>query len=118
MEAEACFHDQKELACEVAMDADAADDLRKLKIVVALRQHVNGTGLLVATSTELGRYLKEAEITLERSTELFLLLTKWGFEQRSSRLEGPFPVRAWHIEAGRLDELEKELRAGIYPAES
>ena len=118
MGAEACIHDQRQLAREMAMDPEIVEDVRKLGIIAALKQRVNGSGVLLATSTDITKFLTEGGITLKKSTELYLILTKWGFVQQSARLDRPFALRAWRIEASRLGELEDELKTGIYPMES
>ena len=113
MGVEACFYDLKQLAREMAMDPEIAEDLRKLKIITTLKQRVNGTEVLILTSTQVEQYLAEAGIKVNA---LHSLLSTWGFTQQNARLDKPWPERAWQIEDSRLGELENQLRAGISPA--
>jgi hypothetical protein len=97
------------LAKEMGGDPDVAENGRNLEIVRVLRRCaierkettiLSGTrellSLVSATGIEVGE------------SELHELLTRWGFEQKSSRLPDG-PRRAWRVSDTRLAEIEQEL---------
>ena len=99
----------KALAREMASDPEAREDLRKLTIIQTLKQHANGTGALIAMTSQLEEWLKGNDVKMKSAHELYALLMAWGFTQESARIAGPFPRRSWKIEISRLQEIEAEL---------
>lgn len=99
----------KELAREMAIDPEVAEDEKKLKIVRVLRSLPNPKGTLVATTTMLLKRLAARGVKIGSPKQLHKILDSWGFKQKSVRTSGATPCRAWKIDVSRLEEIEQEL---------
>ena len=88
-------------------DPEAVEDWRRLEVVRALRRCTSGSKL-VGTTTDICERLAEEGLEGINAQEL---LKEWGFSQKSMRLLGRGPRRAWDISDTKLARVEKELAA-------
>ena len=100
------------LAREMHADPEIAEVKRQLAIVRALKKRANGDDKVVGITTELVDYLAEEGIQVHRPHELF---KEWSFNQKSIRLNGEGPRRAWEIPVPALHEIEKQLVECLSP---
>jgi len=101
----------EQLAQEMGGDPDAAEDARQLEIVAALRKYAVGypDSTLVASPSELNELLGIEGIEVKQG-ELNGLLTEWGFEQRSARVDGKSPRYVWSLSESELNRIADEIR--------
>jgi Protein of unknown function (DUF3631) len=107
--AESLFAQLKSLAIEMARDPECAEDAKKLKIVRVLKGLTAGKCTGATMTTKLMKQLAASGVKIESPNHLHNLLAGWGFEQKSVRVKGNSPRRAWKIDTVRLEQLEREL---------
>ena len=100
------------LAREMGGDPDALDDAHRLAVVRVLRRLAT-TGRAVGTTTDLCEMLRLAGV---EGVNVHELLSEWGFTQRSVRIHGRGPRRAWDLADHTLAVVERELEAGCAPS--
>ena len=107
--------DMASLAREMHSDPEIAEVKRQLAIVRALKKRANGDEKVVGMTTELVDYLAEQGIQVHRPQALF---KEWSFNQKSIRLNGEGPRRAWEIPVQALHEIEEQLVACLSPSKT
>ena len=100
----------KTLAREMGGDTETVEDTQRVEVIRALRRIVVA-GTTVGTTTDLCDQLRKDGM---EGVNLHELLTEWHFKQKSHRLPGRGPRRAWDLDDGRLARLEREL-VGVPP---
>ena len=113
------LEDLKTLAREMGGDPETLEDEQRLAVVKALRR-MSKAGKVGGTTTELCEKLRKDGV---EGVNLHELLTEWGFTQKSVRLAGRSPRRAWELSDILLAKLERELSDGhqggtpLYPSQ-
>ena len=100
------------LAREMHSDPEIAEVKRQIAIVRALKKRANGDEKVVGITTELVDYLAEEGI---QAHNLHGLLKDLSFIQKSIRLNGEGPRRAWEIPVQALHEIEEQLVECLSP---
>jgi hypothetical protein len=95
------------LSVEMGVDAEAAEERRKLAVVVALRKRVNEDGNVVGMTSEFVSHLRAHGIEITEN-DLHDLLERWVFGQKPIRLPVG-PRRAWKLADAKLGEIERQL---------
>jgi hypothetical protein len=99
-------------------DPEIAEDVRRLRIASALAAEVAEfpDGRFVGLTSELVVLLEGPGVPVT-DRDLHTLLTEWGFDQKSARIYGGEPRRAWNLDALALWKVEEKLRAAMHPSD-